>query len=681
MIMRKTIRDLSETPIKLLREGKENIFKKALFAAADKYRDLIQLPRPDNDQDKPEDDAQSAGGASTVTYGDSRVRSAFHDSGGDELEEEPEEEEAEEEEVEGGEAEGEEDESVEMSSRQDKDCKKNGKKNKTETYQEKLDNIFDEVRRGLGKRLVYLRNARCERAIEKLIIEAKDILAVRDLAKRLYKNRSLAFKNEVVTLDAPYSRHAATPQDMIRGRLPYDIGKIPETAEEIQQGEELVENFYMKFMHMDKVSALRETDKLAATLTGNQAILSQAGIRVHVGKYDPLKDEYKSRTGKNLYQTAMIAILGHLIKDDLPPSVLSMVKEAGKAYSLFAGIENWLSIWIDEAQNRNAKNGNDSNSFRGLNEGMVLGWIKGSENPSFCYRVEHGKEATYQLKLQNINVSSNKFQIQHNPGVFSKLEVTYYPACGFYTQAEVDEYIAKDPDNNKAFLIDPSMTDKIKEEAINLVPYLIHRARKLIEDPTCAHPRSEAIEKATKEFAERAMKLTEGKGFTNRESADKKLKEFCDHELMFCKNFPSSNMTDKEDDAHISDTLAAYQATKKCACPKATFACHFKVLQFSEMLKAHNEELFKFYVKKANQVKQLVHGIQRVYGLEEKDIEKTNRYKNNAIFGLCIACDKNAEDDDGSGDKGAASSRDPATPKKRAKADSVEHGRKQKRLK
>ena len=99
------------------------------------------------------------------------------------------------------------------------------------------------------------------------------------------------------------------------------------------------------------------------------------------------------------------------------------------------------------------------------------------------------------------------------------------------------------------------------------------------------------------------------------------------------------------------------------------------------MLKAHNEELFKFYVKKANQVKQLVHGIQRVYGLEEKDIEKTNRYKNNAIFGLCILCDKNAEDDDGSGDKGAASSRDPATPKKRAKADSVQHGRKQKRLK
>ena len=104
----------------------------------------------------------------------------------------------------------EEEEGVEMSSRQDKDCKKNGKKDKTETYEDKLDKIFDKVRLGLEKRLVYSRNARCERAIEKLIIEAKDILAVRDLAKRLYKNRSLAFKNEVITLDAPYSRHAAT---------------------------------------------------------------------------------------------------------------------------------------------------------------------------------------------------------------------------------------------------------------------------------------------------------------------------------------------------------------------------------------------------------------------------------------------------------------------------------------
>ncbi len=64
------------------------------------------------------------------------------------------------------------------------------------------------------------------------------------------------------------------------------------------------------------------------------------------------------------------------------------------------------------------------------------------------------------------------------------------------------------------------------------MPYLIHRARKLIYDPTCAHPPSEAIKKATREFAERAMKLTEGKGYSNTESTDKKLKEFCDHELV-----------------------------------------------------------------------------------------------------------------------------------------------------
>ena len=43
--------------------------------------------------------------------------------------------------------------------------------------------------------------------------------------------------------------------------------------------------------------------------------------------------------------------------------------------------------------------------------------------------------------------------------------------------------------------------------------------------------RSEAIEKATKEFEQRDMKRTEGNGFANRESAEKKLKEFCDHGL------------------------------------------------------------------------------------------------------------------------------------------------------
>ena len=211
------------------------------------------------------------------------------------------------------------------------------------------------------------------------------------------------------------------------------------------------------------------------------------------------------------------------------------------------------------------------------------------------------------------------------------------------------------------------------------MPYLIHRARKLVENPACAHPRSEAIEKATKEFEERAKKFTEGKGYPNREVADKKLKVFCDHELMLCDNFPS-NMTDKEDDAHTSDTLAAYQETKKCACWKPNFACHFKVLRFSERLKENDEELFQFYVKKANQVKQLVYGIQRVYGLEEKDIDKTNRYKNNAIFGLCLACDKNEEEEE-DGDKGASSSSAPVKPKKRAKADSVQHGRKQTRVK
>ncbi len=459
----------------------------------------------------------------------------------------------------------EEEDGVEMRSRQDKARQKGKHKDTEETHQEKLDKVVEKLERGLENRVIYTRFASCERRMEKLCTESKDTLAVRDLNKRFYKNRSLAFKTDVVTLDAPYSRHAATPKDLIRDRLRYDIGKIPETMEEIQLAEKCVADFFLKFFHMDKESALREADKVAATLTGNQGILSGAGIRVHVGEFDPLRDKYASRTGKNLYQTGLIAMFGHLIKDDLPASVLSMVKEAGKAYSLFAGIENWLSIWIDEAQNRNANNGNDNNSFRGLNEGMVLGWIKGSENPSFCYRVEHGKEASHQLKLQSVNISSNDLRWQHNPGVFSKVEVTYYPARGFETQAEVDEYIATDPDNNKAFRIDPSMTDKIKEEIISLVPYFVHRARKLIEDPTCAHPRSEAIEKATKEFEQRAMKRTEGNTLSNRESADKKLKEFCDHELVFCDNFPG-NITDKEDDAHISDTLATYQEAKKCAC-------------------------------------------------------------------------------------------------------------------
>eukprot|EP00966_Prymnesium_polylepis_P132537 3063953-Prymnesium_polylepis.1 len=63
-------------------------------------------------------------------------------------------------------------------------------------YEEEMKKIFDKVRLGLENGLVYSRNARCERGIEKLVIEAKDVLAVRDLDKHFYKNRSLAFKNE-----------------------------------------------------------------------------------------------------------------------------------------------------------------------------------------------------------------------------------------------------------------------------------------------------------------------------------------------------------------------------------------------------------------------------------------------------------------------------------------------------
>ena len=154
----------------------------------------------------------------------------------------------------------------------------------------------------------------------------------------------------------------------------------------------------------------------------------------------------------------------------------------------------------------------------------------------------------------------------------------------------------------------PTCCLAIKEDAIKLVPYLIHRARKLVEDPSCAHPRSEAIEKATREFEERAKKFTEGKAYSNTDTADKKLKEFCDQELAFCESFPG-NMTDKEECVHIGDTLDNLQLINKCCCPKATNACHFKVGKLADMLKMHDLELWKFYVKGANKVGLLVTGL------------------------------------------------------------------------
>ena len=165
------------------------------------------------------------------------------------------------------------------------------------------------------------------------------------------------------------------------------------------------------------------TELLVKRNGGGGDTLSRGG---HMGGGDVRAGGARMRNGCVVAIATLKNVFEGLLNSDFKPGFLSMKMEPGKAYSMFKGIEHSHALWIDEAQDK--QNGDES-KVESWNVGHVLKIATGSKSSTFQYRSEYGKEKTVTLKVQSINVSSNKINLPDNPGIRTKLEASPYTRC------------------------------------------------------------------------------------------------------------------------------------------------------------------------------------------------------------------------------------------------------------
>jgi hypothetical protein len=198
----------------------------------------------------------------------------------------------------------------------------------------------------------------------------------RGFAASFQETMAVAWQNGVQDFFPPYAWHQPTPLDRVSSRLPYALAADPATPEAVTALEEwVVDVRYTDLLFRDRSVALREADKDAVMLLGNPAIMAEANIRVHVGPYDSGNESFGSRCGKNLRLTMLNSVYGDLLDDTKGAGFLSLAMVPGKAYSMFAGIEFKLGLWVDEAQNNGS-----AQRVQPWNPGLILKLATGSES-------------------------------------------------------------------------------------------------------------------------------------------------------------------------------------------------------------------------------------------------------------------------------------------------------------
>lgn len=466
------------------------------------------------------------------------------------------------------------------------------------------------------------------RMLDAKIESMKDFVCEAGFEASFSTHHATAFSNGIQDLFPPYAFHEPTPLDRVCGRLPYSLDPPPANQQEFNELQEWVIERYGTF-GFDRETSLREADKDAVMLTGNPAIVSQANIRLHLGPYDPENEAYGSRSGKNLRMAMLKSVYGDKLNTKLNASHLSMKMEAGKAYSIFDGVEHSLGLWIDEAQNK--KNG-DQSKVETWNEGFVLKIATGSKASQFTYRVEHGKEKTVTLKVQAINVSSNKINLPDNPGIRSKTEVSPYPKLGFNTDEEVAASIAR---GQPAFKIDPKMLNAVTEHPGKLARYYVERDKRILEDPDAVYPRSQAIKDATERVLQQSTETTSTRSSEDVEMA---LEQFLSDHVKPCM---PKGLSAYDETLNYGEQRKKFQHQRpRCFCGKKTnaTACSFCMKDLAALLKEHvDHSTYKYFMPHGDKkITKLTSAVQSLLGLEQARIEQVNGVERSTLFGFTL---------------------------------------------
>ena len=495
-------------------------------------------------------------------------------------------------------------------------------------------------------------------------------ISERGFAKSICTTKAIAFENGVQELTAPFDWHQPTPINRLRKRLPYPL-EVP--YNEMTKGRLLelqqfvIDDRYCRLFKYRNI-ALREADKDAVVLLGDQSVLTEASLRIRLGPYidDVAEPLFALGVGKDAHMDWDKFLIRHMAMDQ-DASVLSLSKQPGKAYSCFNGIEHAHHVFFNEAQNTG-----HAGAVQKLNPGLLRKLLPGSSNNgTFDYRLEHGRERQGVPIKMVATMMTNKIV---SPGeTFERVtEISPYPTIYRTDQEEVNDFKARGYDAK--LVEDFHFLETLCEQPGRTMSYLVHRAITILKDQTKAHP-------PTAKHKEMKSILFSLKGDVMDESeADQGLQDVIDEKLQQCEpkslkdNGLQPTLPDCNEATSHNITLQDQQAAKerkmfqapgkagskkaRCYCEKAGESCHFTLVYLANELKVARPSVFSFYVKKPGQTAKLNNAVQRLLGLEQVPVKRVNGYSATAIFGWKP---KGSSEEDASAATMSSSSAGPST--------------------
>jgi hypothetical protein len=333
----------------------------------------------------------------------------------------------------------------------------------------------------------------------------------------------------------------------------------------------------------------------------------------------------------------------------------------------FQGLERSIGHWITDG----SATKRDSAELRKWGDLPKKLWAGGAPT-AFPVTLKHKDKALVMPRSNAVYVSSQRFNIGDDVGIWRRIEVSPYPRV-----ANVKENQSLIDAGYPSFEVDPNyvmVADSMDRETRGKhMRYLVDRAIAILKDPKAANPPTVKHAEA-KELLERvAGDDANVTATTTEEEAGMDLDKLMDIFVHACE--PKGM---EADNSELDVTERRKQFQKKgprCFCPKkpAPKACKFRIIDLAALLKEHAQpSTYTHFMPRVDHVGKLTGAVQLRLGLDVGPTTQAYGIQRGTIFGFTLDEDVPAtstDDDDENGPKrkkGCAPAKEPVSKKQKA---------------
>ena len=421
------------------------------------------------------------------------------------------------------------------------------------------------------------------------------------------------------------------------------------------------------FLHREVT--LRELDKLAEAMTGTPGGCSEAALNLWLGNLYVGTTMAASRTGKGRLAAFMKKLLGvpgttvnsrdSFARAAMVSHVVLEKKQDGKPCEEMRPLLNAHVGFIDELNSNKAIGDAQKANHSYIHPNVVKNLLPSStERLHYPFHGKYGLLMHTSGNLVRMVVMANDVPITNVEDIsnLNRIEVTPFAFYGFYTQEDLDEYLAKghvpEEHRNRCFLVDPARIQRDIKYISTAARYLIDRIisirdgnsqgetpRLQDKDKPGWHPCTEYHREHKEAYIAAVGKTATAKTEYTKEMAEDAIRRVAELRIDRCTGTAGQKQFSGNEAAAFISFQTASKGKDNCFCraKNAAAACHFQTSVFEEQLKVMAPKASAYFANKSGKVDCL----QRALGIEVRIIPLKKGVGRSVIFGFkLIPADK-----------------------------------------